>query len=164
MFSLKVGPQFVFLFAGDCTVAFTASSRQPFPICVPCFFFFLPPSLLWQTRRVMLSQLRNLAGYWKRWTQIFLLGEMQMECAFWLSKHGPLHFRTSSQSLNLNVNSFIFPLFFCVDDTLKPHSTGAATVHWLSLALQVTLLANISSVQNCMAVRMSQCSWLKRGS
>lgn len=39
MFSLKVGPQFVFLFAGDCTVAFTASSRRPFPICAPCAFF-----------------------------------------------------------------------------------------------------------------------------
>lgn len=43
MFSLKVGPQFVFLFAGDCTVAFTASSRRPFPICVPCVFFFSLP-------------------------------------------------------------------------------------------------------------------------
>lgn len=53
----KAGPQFVFLFALDCNVAF------PPPTAAGLVYLLavcLSLSLLWRTRRIMLPQLRNL--------------------------------------------------------------------------------------------------------
>lgn len=81
--------------------------------------------------------------------------------AFWLSKHSTLHSLTSPQFLNLNVNSFIFPLFLCrrhTETTLSSSGDGSLAV---TRSTGYAACKYFVCPKPRMGVRMSQCSRLK---
>lgn len=105
MFFLKVGPQFVFLFAADCTAASSASSLSL------CFFPSLSVSLLWQTRRVRRNE-ENLAGYLIQMCQLRENANAAPGCIS-VIRHSTLNICTTWPPLTLHVSSFVFNYFLC---------------------------------------------------
>lgn len=114
MFSLKVGPQFVFLVAADCTAAASASSLSL------CFFPSLSVSLLSQTRRVRRNE-ENLAGYLIQMCQLRENANAAPGCNS-VIRHSTLNICTTWPPLTLHVSSFVFNYFLC--------HLFASTSHW----------------------------------